>query len=110
MPPKIKTLEDFKTANKKYCKTYYIKKKHQIKNQTEELSKLIIENNKLKQQNVLLIKELTEIKEKLDKDLDEDEISEEDKDSEEDSEEEDLEEEEGLKKYEYIRCHNPLFL
>jgi len=105
---KIKTIDDYRTANKQYCQTYYKKKKNQIKNQKEELSKLTTENNQLKQKNALLIKELNEIKKKLDEELESDNENDEDDDSDNENDEDD----EGKKeeKYEYIRCHNPLFL
>ena len=49
--PKIKTLEDYKTANKNYCKTYYNKKKNNLNNLKEELTTLKLENAKIKQEN-----------------------------------------------------------
>ena len=63
--PKIKTLDDYKNANKNYCKTYYNKKKNNLNNLKEELTALKQENNKIKQENLILIKELTDIRDKL---------------------------------------------
>ena len=68
--PKIKTLEDFKNANKQYCKTYYNKKKNNFDNLKDELSVLKQENNNLKFQNATLIKELADIRDMLDTDTD----------------------------------------
>ena len=78
--PKIKTLEDYKNANKKYCKTYYGKKKTNLENLKQENINLKQENinlkqinDNLKQENDLLIKELADIKDMLGNDTDEDE-------------------------------------
>ena len=79
--PKIKTLDDYKNANKNYCKTYYNKKKNNLNNLKEELTALKQENNKIKQENLILIKELTDIRDKL-----EDEEEDEDEDDDEDEE------------------------
>ena len=81
---KIKTLEDYKTANKNYCKTYYNKKKNNLNNLKEELTALKQENNKIKQENAILIKQLTDIRDKLDTYTDTDTDTE--KDTEEDTE------------------------
>ena len=82
--PKNKTLEDYKNANKKYCKTYYDKKKNNLNNLKDELSALKQENNNLKQENATLIKELADIRDKLEDE--EEEEDEEDEDEEEDEE------------------------
>ena len=83
--PKIKTLEDYKNANKKYCKTYYGKKKNNLNNLKDENINLKQENDNLKQENALLIKELADIRDKL-----------EEEEEEEDEEEEDEEEEDEI--------------
>ena len=80
--PKIKTLDDYKNANKKYCKTYYNKKKNNLNNLKDELTVLKQENNKIKQENALLIKELMDIKTKLDTDIDTDNDTDNDTESE----------------------------
>ena len=64
--PKINTLEDYKNANKNYCKTYYNKKKNNLNNLKQENINLKQINDNLKQENALLIKELTDIKDMLD--------------------------------------------
>ena len=71
--PKINTLEDYKNANKNYCKTYYGKKKINLENLKQENINLKQINDNLKQENALLIKELADIKDMLDNDTDEDE-------------------------------------
>ena len=70
--PKINTLEDYKNANKNYCKTYYGKKKINLENLKQENINLKQINDNLKQENALLIKELTDIKDMLDNDNDTD--------------------------------------
>ena len=80
--PKINTLEDYKNANKKYCKTYYDKKKINLENLKQENINLKQINDNLKQENALLIKELTDIKDMLDNDNDTDEDEDEDEDEE----------------------------
>ena len=45
---KIKTLDDYKQANKQYCKTYCNKKKDTVEKMKEELNNLKQENNNLK--------------------------------------------------------------
>ena len=88
--PKIKTLDDYKNANKNYCKTYYIKKKNNLNNLKDENINLKDELKVLKQENALLIKELTDIKDMLDNDNDTDEDEDEDDEEEEDEDEEPL--------------------
>ena len=51
MPNKIKTLADYKTANKQYCKTYYNKNKNTLDNLKQENITLKQENITLKQEN-----------------------------------------------------------
>ena len=87
--PKIKTLEDYKNANKNYCKTYYNKKKNNLNNLKDENI-----NDNLKQENALLIKELTDIKDMLD--------------NEEESEEEDPEEESEEEALNYDELYDEL--
>ena len=70
--PKIKTLEDYKNANKNYCKTYYDKRKINLENLKQENINLKQINDNLKQENALLIKELTDIKDMLDNEEDSD--------------------------------------
>ena len=88
--PKIKTLEDYKNANKNYCKTYYNKKKNNLNNLKQENINLKQINDNLKQENALLIKELTDIKDMLDNDEESEEEESEEEESEEESEEEAL--------------------
>jgi len=88
--PKIKTLDDYKNANKNYCKTYYIKKKNNLNNLKDENINLKDELKVLKQENALLIKELTDIKDMLDNEEESEEEESEEEDPEEESEEEAL--------------------
>ena len=80
MTLKIKTIEDYKNANKKYCKTYYNKKKNNLNNLKQENINLKQINDNLKQENDLLKKELTKIKDMLEEE-EEDEEDEEDEEA-----------------------------
>jgi len=107
---KIKTLDDYRTANKKYCKTYYDKKKNQIKIQKDKLLKLKQENDQLKQKNALFIKELNEIKEKLDKELeseDEDDDDDDDDEDEDDDDEDEDDDDDDENEDEEVSYYNP---
>jgi len=85
MTLKIKTIEDYKNANKNYCKTYYNKKKNNLNNLKQENINLKQINDNLKQENALLIKELTDIKDMLDNEEDSDNDTETEAEEEEDS-------------------------